>query len=996
MSSSRGPPPPLPESLPLPASHARLLRAFTALDALICFLVKARLSCSLQAVLAIAHGAVSEDDVRALLAVAPAGLVTVRPTPTAAQCAVFDGAGRWRSGAGGPLARPLMHVAAPLPELPDIDLDEDDASKPVAAPAAAAAAGAGPGAVPAAAGTGPGSMPAAPAAAASSGSSGSPAGGALGQLIVTLQPPGVGKQAAGARRSAMLQALLRHVSAAHEAYRAAAARSTASASSPPPPPPPPVPSSQTSAKRKRPAPRSSSGGAAGGGAAGASASSSSWLPGFDVERHVPPIVPAPLVPVDAPLAGASPDAAAPAPLSSATATAAAATIAAAAAGAPPPSSCVSDIEALLRGTRWYAGQLAHVQTRAARSVAHGELPPHLRAAVPAAVWAALAAHGISRLFSHQAEAIAASLAGRDVVLATPTSSGKSVAFHVPAFTALLDDPDAVVLYVFPTKALAQDQLRAVREFLAAAPPVLAAGVRPATLDGDTPLAERQAAQAPGGPNLLLVNPDILHASVLPGHARAWRRLLGGLRLLVLDEGHVYRGMFGAHVALTLRRLLRLVALHGAPRPRLVLCTATIANPAGLLHRLVPPLSEDAWAALGGARAAAPAAAGAAAAAAAAADAAPPPAVVIGADRDGSGCGTRRFLVWNPPLLPRRAAGIAAGTASADVNVSDLDLEEELHSQQQRRLLAGDDGGAALPSAAWGVSGGAAVAGCCDDEQDEDAPLPLPPRAQSPSRKRQAAKRRRSPSDTLRAGERAVEPVADEDAHAGGSSAAAGAAPSAHTAAAAASAARRVSGAAARVWRVGAADAGPAAAAAAAAGDTPWRTDATGCVLVTPPAYFAVPLTQAAASAGGAAAAAQVASSLGPTPAPPAAASSHVREQGTAEVAEGGSLAAAAAAEAAALARLERMRRGVPANAVPGAYRRSAQSAPYALARAATVAAAGCESSSESGGVPPAAPTSTPPPPLPKWVQRYLRQHHPPGRRRHGGWRQRRRRRRRPV
>lgn len=201
---------PLPAGLPLPANLTRLLTAYSALDALVCFLVKQRLSCSLQAVLSIANGAVTEDDVRALLAVAPAGLVSVRPTPVATHCATFDGAGNWRAGAGGPLARPLMHVAAPLPDLPDIDLDEDDASKPFTA-------------------TGPGASGSAPAAPPPLGPA---AGGAAGQLIVTLQPPGVGKQAVSARRSAMLQALLRRVAAAHDAHRATAAPGAARGSLP--------------------------------------------------------------------------------------------------------------------------------------------------------------------------------------------------------------------------------------------------------------------------------------------------------------------------------------------------------------------------------------------------------------------------------------------------------------------------------------------------------------------------------------------------------------------------------------------------------------------------------------------------------------------------------------------------------------------------------------------------------------------------------------------
>ncbi|HEX5451486.1 MAG TPA: DEAD/DEAH box helicase, partial [Candidatus Limnocylindrales bacterium] len=191
--------------------------------------------------------------------------------------------------------------------------------------------------------------------------------------------------------------------------------------------------------------------------------------------------------------------------------------------------------------------------------------------------AGLARGGIADLYVHQAEALAALHEGEDVLVATPTASGKSLCYHLPVLQAVADDPAARALYLFPTKALGQDQLAALRELADAAAIPLAADV----YDGDTPAPVRATIRAAG--QVVVTNPDMLHAAILPHHTK-WYQLFEQLRYVVVDEAHAYRGVFGSHVANVLRRLFRLCAHYGS-RPQLVLCSATIGNPGELAARL---------------------------------------------------------------------------------------------------------------------------------------------------------------------------------------------------------------------------------------------------------------------------------------------------------------------------------------------------------------------------------------------------------------------------
>ncbi len=210
--------------------------------------------------------------------------------------------------------------------------------------------------------------------------------------------------------------------------------------------------------------------------------------------------------------------------------------------------------------------------------------------------------GASRLYSHQARAVHAAWSG-PTIITTGTASGKSMCFNLPTLDVLCRDARARALYIYPTKALAQDQARALGAF------GLTKRVRPAIYDGDTPREAR--AEIRRSANVVLTNPDMLHVGILPNHA-AWEDLFANLAVVVIDEAHVYRGVFGSHVANVLRRLRRIAAAYGT-EPRFLLTSATIANPTELAERLTG-LEEVAL-----------------------------------IDRDGSPAPARRIAVWNPPL-----------------------------------------------------------------------------------------------------------------------------------------------------------------------------------------------------------------------------------------------------------------------------------------------------------------------------------------------------------
>jgi DEAD/DEAH box helicase domain-containing protein len=227
-----------------------------------------------------------------------------------------------------------------------------------------------------------------------------------------------------------------------------------------------------------------------------------------------------------------------------------------------------------------------------------DAPPELHPEV----LAALKQLGIEQLYSHQAEALLAATEGPTIVT-TGTASGKSMCFNLPTLHVLCEQSRARALYLYPTKALAQDQARALHSF------GLPKRVRPAIYDGDTPRETRREIRK--NANVVLTNPDMLHLGILPNHG-AWADFFANLAVVVIDEAHVYRGVFGSHVANVLRRLRRIAAAYGT-EPRFILTSATIANPLELAERLTG--LQD----------------------------------VRLIDDDGSPAPSRRIAVWNPPL-----------------------------------------------------------------------------------------------------------------------------------------------------------------------------------------------------------------------------------------------------------------------------------------------------------------------------------------------------------
>jgi DEAD/DEAH box helicase domain-containing protein len=272
------------------------------------------------------------------------------------------------------------------------------------------------------------------------------------------------------------------------------------------------------------------------------------------------------------------------------------------------------------------GPLRHAVRLPARAGTAADWP----AWVPEHVREAFVRQGVRAPWTHQVRAAELAHAGRDVVVATGTASGKSLAYQLPVLAAFAADPRATALYLSPTKALAADQLRAVAA-------LGLPDVRPAPFDGDTSTDERDWARRHG--RLLLSNPDMLHRSVLPRHGR-WAGFLRRLRYVVVDECHTYRGVFGSHVALVLRRLLRVCERYGV-RPTLVLASATVADPAAFASRLT---GRD----------------------------------VVAVTDDGSPSAGRTIALWEPPLLPeltgengapvRRSAGAEAARMLADLVV----------------------------------------------------------------------------------------------------------------------------------------------------------------------------------------------------------------------------------------------------------------------------------------------------------------------------------------
>jgi DEAD/DEAH box helicase domain-containing protein len=218
-----------------------------------------------------------------------------------------------------------------------------------------------------------------------------------------------------------------------------------------------------------------------------------------------------------------------------------------------------------------------VRRMTAAEASFAPFPPGLDARLVAAMHA----RGLAGLYTHQAEAVAHALAGENVVVTTPTASGKTLCYNIPVLNRILADPSSRALYLFPTKALAQDQLAELDRLAQLLNDAAGLDLGVFTYDGDTPQDARRAIRSRA--QVILTNPDMLHSGILPHHPR-WARLFENLRFVVIDELHAYRGVFGSHFANVLRRLHRICAHYGSD-PVFVCSSATIANPSGLAEAL---------------------------------------------------------------------------------------------------------------------------------------------------------------------------------------------------------------------------------------------------------------------------------------------------------------------------------------------------------------------------------------------------------------------------
>ena len=236
--------------------------------------------------------------------------------------------------------------------------------------------------------------------------------------------------------------------------------------------------------------------------------------------------------------------------------------------------------------------------------------------------------GIHQLYTHQAHSIAATAAGKDVVVVTPTASGKTMCYNLPVLSAILQNQDARALYLFPTKALSADQVSELYELIEE----MDVDIKTYTYDGDTPGAARKAVRQAG--HIVVTNPDMLHSGILPHHTK-WVKLFENLRYIVIDEIHTYRGVFGSNLANVLRRLMRLCAFYGS-HPQFILCSATIANPKELAETLIGRSVEM-------------------------------------IDDNGAPMGKRHFVFYNPPVINRQL-GIRKGVIPVTRDIASMLLK----------------------------------------------------------------------------------------------------------------------------------------------------------------------------------------------------------------------------------------------------------------------------------------------------------------------------------
>lgn len=255
------------------------------------------------------------------------------------------------------------------------------------------------------------------------------------------------------------------------------------------------------------------------------------------------------------------------------------------------------------------------------------------ASLDARIVPALNKHGIYQLYSHQAASFDNASQGKDIVVVTPTASGKTLCYNLPVLNAVLKNPDTRALYLFPTKALSADQVSELYELIE----LIGADIKTYTYDGDTPGTARRAVRQAG--QVVVTNPDMLHSGILPHHTQ-WVKLFENLKYIVIDEIHSYRGVFGSNLANVLRRLLRLCEFYGS-HPQFILCSATIQNPGELAEMLIGrPVTEI--------------------------------------KNNGAPSGERHFIFYNPPVVNRQL-GIRSSALHETRKVSSMLLKNGIQS-----------------------------------------------------------------------------------------------------------------------------------------------------------------------------------------------------------------------------------------------------------------------------------------------------------------------------
>ncbi len=283
----------------------------------------------------------------------------------------------------------------------------------------------------------------------------------------------------------------------------------------------------------------------------------------------------------------------------------------------------------IRNNGHFAGNITYWMEISEKEAEYADFPEDLDERLKKA----LAKKGIERLYSHQAEAVGSVLGGKDIVVVTPTASGKTLCYNLPVLDSIIKDENSRAIYLFPTKALSQDQMSELHDLITEA----SVDIKTYTYDGDTPQSARKAIRQAG--HIVVTNPDMLHSGILPNHTK-WTRLFENLKYIVIDELHHYRGVLGSNLANVIRRLNRICRFYGS-NPIFICCSATIANPGELAARIT---GHDVG--------------------------------II--DKNGAPSGTKHIVFYNPPVV-NRELGIRKSSLLEARSLADLFIRNAIQT-----------------------------------------------------------------------------------------------------------------------------------------------------------------------------------------------------------------------------------------------------------------------------------------------------------------------------